>query len=59
LANYYTTTFALVQDHKFSIAELEALMPWERSVYVTLVQQRIEKENERIKLANAQRKRHG
>jgi len=50
----------LVQDYKFSVSELENLLPWERLIYLTLVQQRIEKENARInaiKAQNAQRKR--
>jgi hypothetical protein len=46
------TTFTLVQDHKFSIEELESMMPWERLVFITLVQQRVEKENERIRQQN-------
>lgn len=50
------TTFSLVQDHKFSISELESLMPWERLVYLTLVQQRVEKENHRIQQLKAQGK---
>lgn len=57
LANYYTTTFALVQDHKFTISELENLIPWERLIYLTLVEQRVQRENERIKQLNAQRNR--
>jgi len=51
------TTFALVQDHKFSITELEDMLPWERMVYITLVQQRVEKENARIREINAMRKK--
>jgi hypothetical protein len=55
--NFYTVQFALVQDHKFNLTELEEMLPWERLVYLSLVQQRIEKENARIKALNAQRKR--
>jgi len=57
LANYYTTTFALVQDHKFSLSDLEEMLPWERMIYLTLVNQRVEKENERIKQQNNQNRR--
>ncbi len=32
------------------------MLPWERLIYLTLVQQRVERENERIKQLNAQRK---
>jgi len=44
LASYYKTNFALVQHHKYSLTELENLIPWEREVYITLLQQYIEEE---------------
>ena len=37
LENYYKTNFALVQHHKYSLTEIENLMPWERDVYVNLL----------------------
>ena len=45
LASYYKTNFALVQHHKYSLTELENMIPWERDIYVTLLQQYIEEEN--------------
>jgi len=45
LENYYKTNFALMQYHKYSLTELENMIPWEREVYVTLLQQYIEEEN--------------
>jgi hypothetical protein len=45
LASYYKTNFALVQHHRWSLTELENLIPWEREVYITLLQQYIEEEN--------------
>ena len=45
LENYYKTNFALMQYHKYSLTELENMMPWEREVYVSLLQQHIEEEN--------------
>lgn len=45
LASYYKTNFALVQFHKYSITELENMIPWEREIYVGLLQQYIEDEN--------------
>ena len=38
-----------MQHHKYSLSELENMMPWEREIYVNLLMQWIEKENERIK----------
>ena len=34
-----------MQHHKYSLADIENMMPWEREVYVTLLTQYIEEEN--------------
>ena len=52
LRNYYTTNFALMQHHKYSLSELESMLPWERDIYITLLTQFIEEENEKIKQRN-------
>jgi len=39
---YYKLNFQLSQHHKFSIEELENMIPWEREVYVTLLNQHLE-----------------
>lgn len=49
LGNYYKTNFALMQHHKYSLTELENMMPWERDVYVNMLIQHLEQENEKIK----------
>ena len=46
---YYKTNFGLMQHHKYSLEDIENMMPWEREVYVTLLTQYIEEENERRK----------
>jgi len=38
-----------MQHHKYSLSELEAMIPWERDVYVSMLIQFIEAENEKIK----------
>jgi hypothetical protein len=45
LASYYKTNFALIQHHKYSLTELENMIPWEREIYIGLLQQYIEEEN--------------
>jgi hypothetical protein len=45
LASYYKTNFALVQHHKYSLTELENMIPWEREIYVTLLKNYIEEQN--------------
>ena len=42
---YYKTNFALLQYHKYSLTELENMIPWEKEIYVTLLQQYVEEEN--------------
>ena len=49
LGNYYQTNFALMQHHKYSLTELENMLPWERDVYVNMLIQHLEQENEKIK----------
>ena len=45
LESYYQINFALMQHHKYSLTELENMIPWEREVYLTLLEQHIEEEN--------------
>jgi hypothetical protein len=49
LANYYQNMFALVQHHKYSITEIEALIPYERDLYFTMLVNYIEEQNEKQK----------
>lgn len=50
LESYYKTNFALIQHHKYSLTEIENMIPWEREVYIALLKQLIEEEN--LKNAN-------
>lgn len=45
IASYYKVNFALMQHHKYSLTELEDMIPWEREIYITLLQNYIEEEN--------------
>jgi hypothetical protein len=45
LESYFRINFALMQFHKYSLTEIENLMPWERDIYLTLLKQHIEEEN--------------
>ena len=57
LENYFRTNFAMMQHHKYSLSEIENLMPWEREIYLSLLQQFIREENERIKNQNREQNR--
>ena len=50
LASYYKVNFALMQHHKYSLTELENMIPWEREIYLTLLIGYLEEENEKIKM---------
>jgi hypothetical protein len=47
----------MMQHHKYSLSELESMIPWERNIYVSLLIQYLEKEKERIELQKQTRKR--
>ena len=51
LENYYKINFALLQYHKYSLTEIENLIPWERDIYNGLLQQHLE--DERLKQQQA------
>ncbi len=45
LESYYKVNFSLMQHHKYSLTELENMIPWEREIYLSLLKQYIEEEN--------------
>jgi len=44
LESYFKLNFALIQHHKYSLTEIENMMPWERDIYVGLLKQHLEEE---------------
>tara|TARA_Y100001938_G_C8025786_1_gene397946 strand:- start:610 stop:786 length:177 start_codon:yes stop_codon:yes gene_type:complete len=52
LESYYKLNFSLMQHHKYSLTEIENMMPWEREVYLGLLNQYIEEENLKAQQAN-------
>ena len=36
----------MMQHHKYSLTEIENMIPWEREIYTTLLSQWVEQENE-------------
>ena len=53
LEAYYRLNFALIQYHKYSLTEIENMIPGERDVYVALLQQHLAEEEEKRKLAQS------
>ena len=44
LESYYKINFALLQYHKYSLTEVENLIPWERDIYIGMLKQHLEDE---------------
>ena len=45
-----------MQHHKYSLTELENMMPWEREIYLGLLIEFVKEENKRIETENAKMK---
>ena len=53
LENYYHVIFSMAQHHKYSITEIENLIPFERDIYMNMLlrhldEQRKEREQESL-----------
>lgn len=47
LESYFKLNFSLVQYHKWSLTEIENLIPWERDIYVILLKNHLEEEEQK------------
>ena len=56
LESYFKLNFSLMQYHKYSLWEIESMIPWERDIYITLLQQHLEEEElkQKQQMSNAQ-----
>ena len=45
----------MIQHHKWSLTELDNMIPFERQIYIDLLMSHIEEENERMEQQNNQR----
>jgi len=44
LESYFRINFALMQFHRWSLSDIYDMIPWERDIYLALLQQHIEEE---------------
>lgn len=49
LENFFKLNFALIQYHKWSLAEIENMIPWERDIYIILLKNHLEEEELKAK----------
>jgi hypothetical protein len=48
----FNNNFAMMQHHKYSLTDIENMIPWERDIYTALLVQWVAEENDRIKKQN-------
>lgn len=53
----FMVNFSLTFHHKYSLTEIESMIPWERDTYIAIISNYIEQENERQKAEQAKAKR--
>jgi hypothetical protein len=46
LANMYHTNFTLMQFHKYSLTELENMIPFEREIYIQMLVSHLEQQKQ-------------
>jgi hypothetical protein len=56
LMNFFKTNFSLMQHHKYSLSDIEHMMPWEKFVYIDLLKQYIKSQDELARDQAAARK---
>ena len=44
LSDYYKTNHDLMYWHKYSLTEIESMLPWEKEIYVGFILKEIEKQ---------------
>lgn len=46
LENWFKVNWALMHHHKYNLTDIQNMIPWERMVYLTLVEQWVKEQNE-------------
>ena len=41
LMNYYKTNFSMMHHHKYSLTEIEEMLPWERFIYIDMLKEHL------------------
>jgi hypothetical protein len=45
----------MIQHHKWSLTELDNMIPFERQIYIILLQNWVKEENDRVRVENAKK----
>jgi hypothetical protein len=54
LANYFQCNFGLIQHHKWSLSDIENMLPWERQTYLSMLMNWLKEEKDRLKAQQQQ-----
>jgi hypothetical protein len=49
LQNYYEMIFSMAQHHKYSISEIESMLPYERDLYFQMLVEYIKEQNDKAR----------
>jgi len=49
LKNHYESNFNLHQYHKYTLVDIENMLPWERSIHIDLIKEVIRKQKEQAR----------
>jgi hypothetical protein len=52
LESYFKINFSLITHYKYSLTEIEGMIPWERDIYLALLNQFVEEENLKAQQSN-------
>jgi len=52
LENHYRVNFMMMQHYKYSLSELDNMIPWERQIYLGLLTQFLQEEREKEAKSN-------
>jgi hypothetical protein len=52
IVSYYKINFALMQHHKYTLSDIENMYPFERDIYLALLESYIEEQNLKAQQAN-------
>jgi len=52
--NSMTVNFSMVQNHNWDIEAIENMIPWEKEVYLIMLNEWVQNENDRIEKENNQ-----
>ena len=54
MIGYFKTNFNMITHYNWTLDNIESMLPWERDIYVILLNQYIEEENQRISKENSE-----